>query len=159
MSPSEAEEQAEKRRVMLQNADVRQQQQGTTFFQHALVTADETSQGRFAAMGKPSLIGQSPTPATAYPAASPASQVELPPEPPLGFENPALESPTGLPSPVDSPALDDAPTVFPSVEQHSGAGPSSSDPAGVHLASPPDTFTTNVDAGSPPSQGSDNGQS
>jgi hypothetical protein len=133
MGPSDQEDQAEKRRVMLQDADVRANANRNgdtgTFLSHAQAQADEINQGRFAAIGKPSVIGSTPTPATAYPAASAAHQVELPPEPPLSFENPALESPTGLPSPVDSPALDDAPTVFPSVEQHSSAGPSSSDPS------------------------------
>ena len=49
MTTSDQEDQAEKRRVTLQDVDVRQQQQTSTFHQHALSQADEISGGRFRA--------------------------------------------------------------------------------------------------------------
>jgi hypothetical protein len=133
MGPSDQEEQAERRRVALQDADWRRQQkeaakaaeQPATMHGFAVSEAN-LDIGRYsAATGKPTVTGSAPTSASQYPAASPALQVELPPEPPLGFENSALESPTDVSTsaPV-APAPDDAPTVIPSVEQRSGAGPS-----------------------------------
>ena len=43
MSTGDQEDQAEKLRVTLQDADVRRQQQGSTFHQHAQSMADETN--------------------------------------------------------------------------------------------------------------------
>ena len=59
-----------------------------------------------------------------YPAASAAHQIQLPDEPPLGFDNPELEPPT-MPSPVEAQAGGpaDAPATPLPVEH---AGPSSS---------------------------------
>jgi hypothetical protein len=84
-------EQAERLEVTLQDADVRHQQQqkseATTMHQHAQAHAGDTVGGRFGALGTPYVVGSTPTPATAYPAASAAHQTELPPdEPPLGFK-------------------------------------------------------------------------
>jgi hypothetical protein len=97
---TDQEEQAEKRRVLLQDADVRRRQQeqaqrerSGTFFSHAQAAANDTGGGRFAALGNPTVVGASE--ATRYPAAAAAHQTELPPEPSLGFsidEMPGLES-------------------------------------------------------------------
>jgi hypothetical protein len=66
--------------------------EGTTFHQRAQAFADEINQGRFAAIGSPTVVGAQPVPQ--YPAASPSWQIQLPDEPPLGFENPAIEGPS-----------------------------------------------------------------
>jgi hypothetical protein len=111
MTTSDQEEQAERRRVLLQDADLRQQQQEqaqreqvSTFFSHT--HADEINGGgRFAAVSPASIVGSEP--AVKYPAASPSWQIQLPDEPPLSaYENPALEDPTGVSPPVatDDPA-------------------------------------------------------
>jgi len=128
MTISEQEDQAEKRRVLLQDADLRQQQeqaqreQGGTFFSHAQAQAGEFSGGRFGAIGTPNVIGTTPVPS--YPAASPSWQIQLPDEPPLSaYENPALEDPTGA-LPVSPPVATDDPAHAPSggslVQQPSG---------------------------------------
>src|SRR6516165_7594221 len=105
---TDQEEQAEKRRVMLQDAGVRQQQQTSTFHQHAQAQADEISQGRYRATGVPRVVGSTPTPASQYPAASAAYQTELPPEGQLGYRvdaMPGLESSMAPPVEVtDGPA-------------------------------------------------------
>jgi hypothetical protein len=105
---TDQEEQAEKRRVMLQDAGVRQQQQTSTFHQHAQAQADEISQGRYRVTGVPRVVGSTPTPASQYPAASAAHQTELPPEPSLGFsidEMPGFEPSMAPPVEVtDDPA-------------------------------------------------------
>jgi hypothetical protein len=90
---SRQEEELERRAVLENDRRVREQQkrqsEGTTFHQHAQAQADETNQGRFAATGVPNVIG--PTPIPKYPAASSSWQIQLPDEPPLGFDNPALD--------------------------------------------------------------------
>src|SRR6516162_9576287 len=76
MTTSDQEEQAERRRVLLQDADLRQQQQEqaqreqvSTFFSHT--HADEINGGgRFAAVSPASIVGSEP--AVKYPAASPS---------------------------------------------------------------------------------------
>ena len=121
------------RRATLDNDLKVLQQQGSTFHQHAQAQADELSQGRFAATRAPRVIGSTPTPASQYPAASAAHQTELPPEPPLGFDNPTLDEPSTASSPP-----------FPAVEQLGGAdgAPSSSlSPDVVEHAAPPPSNT------------------
>jgi hypothetical protein len=117
MSPSEAEEQAERRRVMLQDADVRRQQGGSTYLDH---THDDTSGGRFAAIGTPYVVGSTPIPKyPELPADSPFHHDPVPPEPPLSAdENPALNpsSPEPFPSSVQEtgePTSDVAPSPTP----------------------------------------------
>jgi hypothetical protein len=84
MTTSEQEEQAERRRVELQDADVRRQQ-GTTMHQFAEAEA-AIPRGRFdEAVPRPYVIGSKAAVASAYPAASAAHQTELPPEPPTGY--------------------------------------------------------------------------
>jgi hypothetical protein len=100
MTTSAQEERAEKRRVTLQDADVRQQQQTSTFHQHVLSQADESSQGRFRATGVPTVVGQSAVPK--YPPAStPFQRDPVPDEPALGYlidAMPELESSMAIPS-------------------------------------------------------------
>ena len=79
--------QAEKRSVMRQDADVKNRQQGGTFFSHALADA-QIDHGRFAAINKTTVVG---TEAARYPAASSAHQTELPPEPPFNVANDIVE--------------------------------------------------------------------
>ena len=124
MTTSDQEYQAEKRRVMLQDADVRQQQQTSTFHQHAQAQADEISQGRFRATGVPTVVGQSAVPK--YPQAStPFQRDPVPDEPPLGYPidaMPELESPAGVP--VSPPVATDDPAQAPPSEDGGPATPS-----------------------------------
>jgi hypothetical protein len=129
MTTSEQEDQTEKRRVVLQDADVRRQQheqaqrqQFGTFFSHAQAAANDTAGGRFASVSPTSIVGSEPT--VKYPAASPSWQIQLPDEPPLSaYENPALEDPTGA-LPVSAPVATDDPAHVPPggslVQQPSG---------------------------------------
>jgi hypothetical protein len=76
---------AEQRRILLE---------GTTMFQHGQSQADEINQGRFAATGVPHVTGSQPIPKVPQlPESSPWSGAQPEPgiEPPLGFDNPALE--------------------------------------------------------------------
>jgi hypothetical protein len=104
-----------------------------TYLSH---THDDISGGRFAALGRPSVIGTEPVPAAAYPAASAAHQTELPPEQPLGYSIAAMpgdEPSTGYPSveatdePADAPPSDGGPA--------NPSGASVSEPAGSSLSS------------------------
>ena len=80
---SSQEEQAERRRVLANDARVREQ--SGTFFSHTHM--DEG--GRFAQVSNAQIVGADP-----IPAASAAHQIQLPDEPPLGLDNPALENST-----------------------------------------------------------------
>jgi hypothetical protein len=136
---SKQEEEQERIETLRNDLLVRQQQQNaSTFHQHAQAQALDTAGGRFAATGAPRVIGSTPSPAAQYPAASAAHQTELPPVEPLGYSVDAMpgdesESPTGVPpvtSPVDTgPASDgNAPSaVLAGDEQRPGAGPLSSE--------------------------------
>ena len=130
---------AEKLRVTLQDADVRRQQQGSTFHQHAQSMADETNRGRFVATGAPTVIASKPAIAAAYPACSPALAVQLPDEPPLGFDNPELEPSMAIPcsssieatgGPADAPSSDDGGPAIPpggSMSERAGSSLSQAD--------------------------------
>ena len=111
MSPSEAEEQAERRRVALQDADVRRQQGGSTYLDH---THDDTSGGRFAAIGTPHVVGSTPIPKyPELPADSPFHHDPVPSEPPLSADE---NSPEPFPSSVQEtgePMPDGAPLPTP----------------------------------------------
>src|SRR5262249_29243505 len=91
MSTSAQEEQAERRRVFAQDQSLR----AGTFHQHALAEA-EPPRGRYSAIANAQVVGATALPN--YPACSPALAVQLPDEPPLGFDNPALEPSSALPS-------------------------------------------------------------
>ena len=116
------EEQEERRRVALQDADLRrQQQQGATFFQHGVSQAAELSGGRFGALGTPTVTGATPIPN--YSAAGVHQGDPVGTEPPLGFSVNNLESSAAPPcsssveatgDPVDAPSSDDGGSATPS---------------------------------------------
>ena len=119
-------DQAERRAVMRNDLKVREEQervfadqslpnQASTFHQHALADA-LTPRGRFSAVETSYVVGSKPDVSGAYPAASAAHQIQLPDEPPLGLDNPALE-----PSAVFSSVEDSAPvSEVPSSSAHAG---------------------------------------
>jgi hypothetical protein len=103
MTTEHQREQAERLEVTLQDADVRRQQHQqeppNTLHQHAQAHANEISGGRFGALGAPHIVGSALIPK--YPQASTPFQVDpVGIEPPLGFDNPALD-PSTLPSVED----------------------------------------------------------
>jgi len=106
-------DQATKRRVLANDQSVREQQQASTYFQHAVTEADEP-RGRFQnASGTTTVIGRTPIPQyPELPANSPSHHDPVPDEPPLGF---AINEMAPLePSVVEvtDPASADAPSVF-----------------------------------------------
>ena len=144
MTTSDQEEQAERRRVTLQDADLRRRQQASTNLDHALAAANDISGGRFGATGTPNVVGSTEIPyssLTKMPASSPWSGTQPEPglEEPLGYRidaMPELENPTGvLPIP---PVVTDDPAHAPS----GGSGPANpsvdlvSERAGSSLSSP-----------------------
>jgi hypothetical protein len=85
--PEDDISQSEKRRIL--------REQATTMHQHAVAWSGEISQGRFGALGTPHVTGSAPAQQIpTLPSSSPWSgaQPQPPIEPPLGFDNPALES-------------------------------------------------------------------
>jgi hypothetical protein len=96
--PEDDISESEKRRIL--------REQASTMHQHAVAWAGEISQGRFAANGTPSVTGATAIPYSSLsemPASSPWSgqQPQPGPEPPLGFDNPALESSAASILPVE----------------------------------------------------------
>jgi hypothetical protein len=91
---SSQEEQEERRRTLQNDVRVREQQreQGSTYLAH---THSDLG-GRYSAVGAQTIVGAQPI--TNYPAASAAHQIQLPDEPPLGCDNPALDPPDLKPS-------------------------------------------------------------
>src|SRR5215467_1684603 len=101
---SSQEEQAERRRVLAQDASLRQQQGGSAYIDHYMQEAG----GRFSAHAAATVIGTTAIPQ--YPQASTPFQSDpVPDEPPLGFDNPALE-----PSSSATEAQATGPTAAPS---------------------------------------------
>src|SRR6516164_11862879 len=98
MTTSDQEDQAERRRVL--------REQASTFLDHARAAADDEAGGRFARVQPQSVIGSTPVPQ--YPQASTPFQSDpCGLEPPLGYRIDDLESPTGLslsPVATDDPA-------------------------------------------------------
>ena len=150
---SSQEEQAERKRVLAQDLSLRQQQEErrrvfaqdqslrrtSTFYQHALADA-ETPRGRYSQVTTSYVIGSTPTPATAYPAASAAHQIQLPDEPPLGFDNPALEPCSAPPVAQEAPdpTSADAPPALPlALGQRTDVGSLSSDDPTTEGLAPP----------------------
>ena len=85
---SSQEEQAEHQRVFAENQSL--PRQATTM--HAFAQADaQTPRGRFSAVETATVIGSKAGIASSYSACSSALAVQLPDEPPLGLDNPALE--------------------------------------------------------------------
>jgi hypothetical protein len=96
---SSQEEQAERARVMRNDARVKEEQGGSTYLDHV----EQPAGGRFAVIDQPTIVGAELT--TNYPAASAAHQTELPPEPPLHY----ARAPTAPSSTI--PLLDDVERV------------------------------------------------
>ena len=130
MTTSDQEEQAERRRVTLQDAD-RRRQQASTNLDHALAAANDIRGGRFGATGTPNVTGATEIPYSSLPkmaASSPWSGAQPEPgtEEPLGYRIDAMpeqEPSTVLSSPcpvevTDDPA--DAPSGGSLVEQTYG---------------------------------------
>ena len=134
MATSDQEDQADKRRTLINDARVRNQSNGDTgtFLSHTHI---DDAGGRFAAVNAAKIVGQSPAIAASYPAASAAHQTELPPEPSLGFsidEMPGLEPSTAPPveatgDPADAPSSDDGGSATSSgglMSERAGSSPS-----------------------------------
>jgi len=135
---TDQEEQAEKRRTLLNDARVREQSRNGdtgTFLSHTHI---DDAGGRFSAVNAAKIVGQSPAIAASYPAASAAHQTELPPEPSLGFsidEMPGLEPTTAPPvevtgDPADAPSSDDGGSATSSgglMSERAGSSPSHQD--------------------------------
>jgi hypothetical protein len=131
---TDQEEQAEKRRTLLNDARVRNGDTGT-FLSHTHI---DDAGGRFAQINAAKIVGQSPAIAASYPAASAAHQTELPPEPSLGFsieEMPGLEPSAAPPAgvtgdPADAPSSDDGSPATPSgglMSERAGSSPFQTD--------------------------------
>ena len=133
---SSQEEQAERRRVALQDASLREQQQGGTFHQHAVAEAS-TPLGRFGAIANAQVVGATAIPS--YPAAAAHQSDPCGPEPALGYSVDALEpsaaslaEQTDAPAHAASPASSASPAPGPVSSAASGASPfsqTSGDPA------------------------------
>jgi hypothetical protein len=74
-------DQAERRAVLRNDLRVRQQQEQASTY---MAQTHSEMGGRYSGVGAQTIVGAEPH--TNYPAASPALQTELPPEPPLGYE-------------------------------------------------------------------------
>jgi hypothetical protein len=155
-----AEEQRERRRVVLDEARARdqlreQQRESSAYIDHYAQEAG----GRWNAVAQATVIGQSPNPWPKMPEGNPWAGPDLVGlEPPLSYRiddlNPSDPvEPSSFTQQETDPTLDDAPSPTSlSDVQRAGVGSLSrtDDPAGVPIPSPPDTFTTNVDVGSSP---------
>ena len=107
---SSQEEQEERRRVFAQDQSLRNQ--GSTLHAHAVADA-ETPRGRYTAHERSTVIGSTGLPN--YPAgpawsADPGSQYV---EPPLSFDNPALELGLATEAQATGPTSADAPSLTP----------------------------------------------
>jgi hypothetical protein len=143
---SKQEEILERKRTLENDRRLREQQ-GSSFFHQTHI---DDAGGRFAAISNPHIVGTSPVPN--YPAASAPFQFDpVPNEPPLGWDNPALEPSAGLlHSPVEQLPNPASPSTPLDVE---GAGlglSQTGDPTGVDTSQPSSTFITNVNVGSSP---------
>src|SRR6516225_2400243 len=110
---TDQEEQAEKRRTLLNDARVREQSRNGdtgTFLSHTHI---DDAGGRFAVVNAAKIVGQSPAIAAAYPAAGVHQSDPVGTEPPLGFSVNNLESSAAPPcsssveatgDPVDAPS-------------------------------------------------------
>jgi hypothetical protein len=135
MTTSDQEDQAEKRRALLNDARIRDQSRNGdtgTFLSHTHI---DDAGGRFAAVNAAKVVGQSPGIAAQYPAASAAHQTELPPEEPLGYRIDAMpgdETSTVPPSiveatsdPANAPSGDGGPATSSGglVSERAGSSP------------------------------------
>ena len=124
---SRQEEEQERREVLENDRLLREQQKASTFHQHAQAQADELSQGRFRAIGTPSVTGATPIPK--YPAAGAHQSDPVGIEPPLGFSVNDLEPSTNQLAPpvaVEEPgpaSRGDAPSDLADALRAKDAGP------------------------------------
>jgi hypothetical protein len=136
---SRQEEMLDRKRTLENDLKVRRQQeerrrtfapdqslprQGTTFHQHAINDAD-IPRGRFSAISNATVVGSTAIPQ--YPQASAPFQSDpVPDEPPLSFDNPALEPSSSCSAQAPGPTPDDPSPLG------RGVGPlsQSGDPAG-----------------------------
>jgi hypothetical protein len=96
-------------------------ERGSTFLAHTHSDAG----GRFSAIGAATVIGSKPDVASAYPAAAPALQVQLPNEEPLGYRIDELPEPEpASPSSVAAPATDGLPAPSSPASMSDAGGPS-----------------------------------
>jgi hypothetical protein len=145
---SSQEEQAERRRVMAQDASLRQQQeeqrrvfadqslpnQASTYNQHALADA-QTPRGRFSAVENATVVGSKPNAASAYPPAAPHQHDPCGQEPALGYRIDAME-PSTVFSSVSPVEQTDGPTD-PATPLAGGSSFSQSDDPATEGTAPP----------------------
>jgi hypothetical protein len=131
---SNQEDQAERRRVLANDARVREQDQAGTFLSHTHSDAG----GRFAQVGAQTVVGADPIPQYP-PASSPWQGPDLVgQEPPLGYSVNDLTPHELEPSMAFVEAQEGGPADAPSTPldvERTGPSPSSGDPAGVHFPS------------------------
>jgi hypothetical protein len=166
---SRQEEQREREETLRNDRLVREaehrriQREGTTLHQFGQAQANEINQGRFAAIGVPTVTGATPIPN--YPAAAAHQRDPVPPELPLGYdvnEMTPLESSAsvGFAEATDAPAgaTAAADNLLSASAQPDDAGASFS-----HELGDPDGFISQPKtvhderAGSPANQDDDNG--
>ena len=138
---TDQEEQAERQRVLQNDARVREQSRNGDTGTYLSHTHIDDAGGRFAQVNAAKVVGQSPAIAAAYPAASAAHQTELPPEELLGFSVNDLESSMATPcsssveatgDPADAPSSDDGSPATPSggsMSERAGSSPSPDQPS------------------------------
>ena len=132
MTPGPEDEvtQSEKRNIMRQDADVRRRQQEQsrngdtgTYLSH---THDDTSGGRYAAIGSAMVVGAKADVASVYPAAAPHQRDPVGQEPSLGYPIDEPSAVISLHSPVEATGGAEAPSSSASDVEHA-APPSSSE--------------------------------
>ena len=127
---SSQEDQRDRRETQRQDLSVRRQQEQTGGTMHAFAVADaSTPRGRYSQVTTENVVGAKADIASAYAACSPALAVQLPDEPPLGEDNPALHplgpaSPAQAPGPTSAPPLADVGPLSQSSDLPSGDAPS-----------------------------------
>jgi hypothetical protein len=131
---SSQEEQIERRRVLLQDASVRE---ASTLHQHGIAQANDLAGGRFAAVNNAYVVGS--TPQVNYPAAGPHQADPVGQEPPLSYRIDDLLEPTAsAQGNSGEPTSDAAPSPPPGdVERRDvGSSFSSGDPGDGVISQP-----------------------
>jgi hypothetical protein len=133
MTTSDQENQDERRRVLQNDARVREQSRNGDTGTYLSHTHIDDAGGRFAAVNAAGIVGQSPGIAAQYPAASAAHQTELPPEQPLGYRVDAMPGDElsmappveGFGDPADAPPSDGGPATSSGglVSERAGSSP------------------------------------
>jgi hypothetical protein len=126
MTTSDQEDQAERRRGLINDARVRDQSRNGDTSSYIDHYSPEMG-GRFSNVGTASVVGQTPNPYPPLPENNPWRSDPVPAEPPLGYRidaMPELETSTGVP-PVSPPVATDDPADAPS------GGSGSASPSGL----------------------------